>query len=281
MKTPISRFYQRILGILLVLLLLSVPLLATEGVLRQLLPSLSDTQIKELLAGEILDGSTIGGGSISQYFVKGTEAAQSASLAERATDGFSIAAVSYIPYTPTLANLDHHTRQLTIFNTIRAISTQEGIEYISWRAGNKPKLLIERSAYMEDDKNLNKLLPDPVAVALPRSIQSYVYQRDTSFGGNRYLHTYTNDDDEIFVAIKNISSMKVFGIFTAVPKEQLTISMGTYQSDDGLLLTALATISNRKPQVSVLGITVDLPSAFMRRIRALQGWLVDQLNMIE
>lgn len=267
--------------VLILLALVSTPVAAGVNELGAVLPNLSKGELNELNDGVIIDGSTIGGGIISQFFVAGTEAGRNASKAETADDSFSIAALSFIPYGPKLKAMDSKSRQLAIFNTIRAISTQEGIEYISWRAGNKPKLLIERSAYMEDEKNLNTLLPDPVATIFPYHVQSYVYQRDTSFGGNRYLHTYTNSDQEIFVAINNISAMKVFGIFTAVPKGQLTMNMGTYQTDDGILLSALATITGRKPQVSVLGITVDLPSAFMRRIRALQGWFVDQLDTLE
>ncbi len=252
----------------------------TEEVMKTL-PFLSQSEYQELFNGEIVDGRTIDGGRILQYFVQGTEAGKRSIQAQQAESGFSIAAVSYIPYGPKLKAMDAKTRQLTIFNTIRAISTQEGITYISWRAGNRPKVLIEKSAYMQDEKNLNTLLPDPVATELPISVQNNVFQRDTSFGGNRYVHTYKNSDKEIFVEIKNISSMKVFGIFTAVPKEKLTIAMATYQLDDGLLLTALTTIADRKPEVSVLGITVDLPSAFKRRITALQNWFVDQLDLIE
>jgi len=254
---------------------------AAEADIQKALPSLSEAEYQELLGGVIVDGSTIGGGSILPYVVPGTEAAKRAAQAQNAEGGFSIAAVSYIPYGPKLKAMDMKTRQLAIFNKIRAISTQEGLTYISWRAGNKPKVLIEKSSYMEDDKNLNNLLPDPIATTFPYSLQNYVYQRDSSFGGNRYLHTYTNTDEEIFVEIKNISSMRVLGIFTAVKKEQLTISMATYQMEDGLLLMALTTIKDRDPKVSVLGITVDHPSAFKRRITALQNWFVDQLATIE
>ncbi|MDC7229145.1 MAG: hypothetical protein PQJ48_02450 [Sphaerochaetaceae bacterium] len=256
-------------------------LFAADQEIRSTLPALTSSQIQELLDGKIIDGETIDGGKITQFFAKGTEAYDRAVIAERSTNGFSIAAVSYIPYGPELKAMSKEDRQLAIFNKIRAISTQEGITYISWRAGNKPKILIEKSSYMEDSKNLNNLLPDPVVSTFPYSVQSYVYQRDSSFGGNRYLHTYTNSDEEIFVEIMNISTLRVFGIFTAVPKEQLHISMGTYQMEDGLLLCALTTIEDREPEVGVFGITVDLPSAFMRRIRALQNWFVDQLATIE
>lgn len=268
-------------GVLLVCLLSISPLFALAQDLAATLPGLNESQLKELVAGEIIDGETIDGGSITQFFVEGTEGYERAMLAEQADNGFSIAAVSYIPYNPALQEMEMKERQLAIFNKIRAISTQEGITYISWRAGNKPKVLIEKSSYMKDSKNLNNLLPDPVAATFPYSVQSYVYQRDSSFGGNRYLHTYTNSDREIFVDIMNISTLRVFGIFTAVPKEQLHISMGTYQMEEGLLLSALTTIEDREPEVGIFGITVDLPSAFMRRITALQNWFVDQLATIE
>jgi hypothetical protein len=260
--------------------LVAAPLFAQTNELRDALPNLSDDQYLQLSTGALIYGLTIDGQSISQYFVQGTEAAAQALLAEGIEKGFALGAVSYIPYTPVLKAMDRPERQLAIFNKIRAISTQEGLTYISWRAGNKEKLLIERSAYMEDSKNLNKMLPDPIATVFPATAHSYVYQRDTSFGGNRYEHTYTNSDREIFVAIKNISSMKVLGLFTAVKSGQLSMNMGTYQLDDGLLLFALTSVEGRDPVVSALGLSVDLPSAFRRRIVSLQNWLVEQLNTI-
>lgn len=248
---------------------------------RQALPNLDEAFYSALAKGEILDAETIGGDQITQLFVPGTEASNRSYIAQNAGNSFSIAAVSYIPYGPKLKGMDSTERQLGVFNAMRAISTQEGLIYISHRAGNKPKVLIEKSSYMEDGTNLNKLLADPLATVFPLTAQSYVFQRDSSFGGNRYLHTYTNSDREIFVEITNISPIKVFGIFTAVPKGNMSINMATYLLDDGLLLMALTTIVDREPKISVLGISVDLPSAFLRRITALQEWFVGQLNAIE
>ena len=271
---------KRFFVVLLLCLLSMAGLFASSDEVRKALPFLTEAEYQALDAGEMVYGRTIDGGKITQFFVQGTEAAKHAALAQAEESGFSIGAVSYIPYTPNLKAMGVLERQLAVFNAIRAISTQEGLTYISWRAGNKEKVLIEKSNYMEDSKDLNKLLPDPVATVFPYSEQSYVYQRDSSFGGNRYLHTYTNTDKEIFVEISNISSLKVLGLFTAVKSGQLSIDMGTYQLDEGLLLVALTSVRDRKPEVSILGLTVDLPSAFRRRIVALQNWFVDQLAMI-
>lgn len=268
------------LVVLMICLVCSSGLFSAPEEVRKALPFLTEAEYQALNDGQMIYGRTIDGGKIAQFFVQGTEAAKRAVMAQREETGFSIGAVSYIPYGPKLKAMDGLQRQLAIFNAIRAISTQEGLTYISWRAGNKEKVLIEKSSYMEDAKNLNKLLPDPVAMVFPAAAQSYVYQRDSSFGGNRYLHTYTNTDKEIFVEITNISSLKVLGLFTAVKAGQLAINMGTYQMEDGLLLVALTSVKDREPEVSVLGLTVDLPSAFRRRIVALQNWFINQLAVI-
>lgn len=284
MKMLIDRWTHKVtkgLGLIILVLGIVAPTLFAQSTeLRNALPNLTESQYLQLSSGELIYGLTIDNQAISQYFVSGSEAEKRALLAEEIEKGFGLGAVSYISYPPALKLMSRPDRQLAIFNKIRAISTQEGLTYISWRAGNKEKLLIERSSYMEDSKNLNKLLPDPVATVFPATEHSYVYQRDTSFGGNRYEHTYTNSDREIFVSIENISSMKVLGIFTAVKSGQLTINMGTYQLDDGLLLVALTSVEGRDPVVSALGLSVDLPSAFRRRIVSLQNWLIDQLNTI-
>ena len=82
----------------------------------------------------------------------------------------------------------------------------------------------------------------------------------------------------VFVKVVNLETIRVFSIFKAVNKEQLEIAMDTYLLDEGILLTAMATIEGRDPQIKVLGISVDLPSAFSRRTTALGEWFVDQLN---
>jgi hypothetical protein len=59
------------------------------------------------------------------------------------------------------------------------------------------------------------------------------------------------------------------------------MTMATYQLDEGLLVFSLSTIEDKDPQISIFGITVDLPSSFRRRITALQQWFETQLNADE
>ena len=139
---------KRFLFIVLLCLLCVAGLFAAPDEVRKALPNLTEAEYQALEEGQMVYGRTIDGGKIAQYFVEGSEAAKRATLAQAQESGFSIGAVSYIPYSAALKNKQPLARQLAIFNAIRAISTQEGLTYISWRAGNKEKVLIEKSSYM-------------------------------------------------------------------------------------------------------------------------------------
>ncbi|AEV28909.1 hypothetical protein SpiGrapes_1086 [Sphaerochaeta pleomorpha str. Grapes] len=268
---------KKLLGICFFLFCLLATLTALPT-LQSALPDLDEKTLQMLLEGEIISAKTLNGGTVKQLAPVGSKAYQQAFEAEAKENSFSIAAVSYIPYPDNLKDLDSNQRQLVVFNKLRALSTQVGITYISHRAGDKPKVLIEKCYYMEDDKNLNVHLADPVVTEFPLHAESYVYQKDSTFGGNRYHHIYTNSEQEIFVEIKNVSTLKVFNLITAVPKDKLAMSMATYQLDKGLLIFSLSTIDDKDPEINILGYVVDLPSAFRRRITALQQWFWEQLN---
>ncbi len=254
--------------------LLCSPMTLISYSLEDALPLLSESQIGSLREGEVLSGETLKG-PIAHLAPEGSLAAGKVKELEVLEEGFSITNLSYIPYPREFASLTHEQRMLSVFNTMRSVSTQEGITYISFRRGNEPHLLIRDSWYLETQRSRRRL-PDPVASTLPKEDESIVYQRDTSFGGNVYRHKYTIEEREIFLDIDNLETMRVLSILPVVRPEQLNISMSAFFLDDGLLLHAAANI-DREPVVSFLGYTVHLPSAFNRRITALQEWFTAQL----
>lgn len=260
-----------------ILIMVFMGSLFASGDMELVLPDLSGQDRQRLLAGEMLEATTLDQGIVHLMPVE-TALHREAERAESAGNSFTIATLSFIPYPASYQGKTTAERQLLLFNTMRRISTQKGITYISHRAGNKPRVLFEDSSYISDPKRRNSRIPDPVVTSVPAEQTDYAYQKDSSFGGNVYQHTYTNSDREIFLEVKNLTSMKVFGLFTAVPVEQLTMNIGTYQLDDGVLVVALATVEDKPPQVSVLGYTVDLPSSFLKRITSLQEWYTAQMN---
>jgi len=262
--------------IIFLLLVLSIVFSLSAQSIEDIVPGLTSERIDELKNGQLLKGKSF------QEDVRLLIPEQSIAMehlleALQKPESFTVVSLTFIPYPDYMHTMSEEERQVSIFNTMRSISTQEGITYISHRAGNKPKELIEKSWYLENPKSRSSVA-DPVSTSVPSNAEYFVYQKDSSFGSNIYRYTYTTSETEIFVNVVNLETMRVFGIFKAVDKEQLAIAMSTTQVDEGLLLVAMATIEGRDPQVKVLGISVDLPSAFTRRTTALGEWFVDQLN---
>lgn len=260
----------------LFILLLFIVFQLSAYSLEELLPNFASNQLSNLENGQMIR-STSFDNNLLNLVPTSTIAEENLKLSLNKADSFTVISLILIPYPEKMKSMSDKEKQLEIFNTMRSISTQEGITYISHRAGNKPKVLIEKSWYLETPKS-RSALKDPVSFSVPPTAQYYVYQRDSSFGNNIYQHNYKTSDKEIFVKVVNLETIRVFSIFKAVNKEQLEIAMDTYLLDEGILLTAMATIEGRDPQIKVLGISVDLPSAFSRRTTALGEWFVDQLN---
>lgn len=260
----------------LVLLLLVVPIASVSSLtLESVLPDLSEKDYSALRAWEMLEAQTTRGGGIKHLAPKGSMAYERAAELEELEEGFSICNVTFIPYPYDFRNLTLEQRMLSVYNTMRSVSTQEGITYISYRRGNEPHLLIRDSWYLASPRSRSRQ-PDPATSVLPEAEEYFVYQRDTSFGGNVYSHFYTIGEREIFLDIENLETMRVLSILPVVRPNQLNISMSAFFLDEGLLLFGSANI-DRDPVVSFLGYTVHLPSAFNRRITALQEWFISQL----
>lgn len=268
--------FKHIRTIVSIAAILLLPAVLFGATIEDVMGGLTKGQIQELRSGEIVKGESFED-DVMLLVPDGTIASQHLRGSLLKPESFTVVSLTYVPYPDYMKGMSEEERQVKIFNTMRAISTQEGITYISHRAGNKPKVLIEKSWYLEDEKSRSGL-PDPVSDTVPPTAEYVVFQRDSSFGSNKYGHSYQTSDTEIFVNVTNLETMRVFSIFKAVDEEKLEIAMATNQLEDGLLLSAMATIEGRDPEIKVLGISVDLPSAFTRRTTALGEWFVDQLG---
>ncbi|MBL7006786.1 MAG: hypothetical protein ISR78_06890 [Spirochaetia bacterium] len=194
--------------------------------------------------------------------------------------GFFTEALSYIPYPDSIQDKSPTEKNLQIVNLLRAVSTQEGLTYISYRKGNKPAVLITKS-YMVDRVGSRKKLEDPVLEILPTKIIDLVYQSDSSFFGNYYQYDYTIASDIIYIQVINKTNLAVFGIFPAITKEEYTAVVILQQLEEGVLVYSNAEIINRKPIISILGYKVHLPSAIARRWTAVHNWLFSQMETLK
>lgn len=248
--------------------------------LASVIPNASQGQLSKFLSGEMVETSTLGDGDMSNVSPTASVFEDAVANAKTATSGFSENLTVLLPYPKAWEGLSQEEIQVALLNLMRSVSTQEGITYISHRAGDKPKVLFDRSWYLSDPSDWNSKIDDPVVSELPSSIESYCYQKDSTFGGNIYKHDFTIDENEIFLSLNNVTALKFMG-FTCVKEGQLHMYLDTYLTKEGILLNAMAKIVDRDPQVRVLFITVDLPSAFLRRVTALKEWMEARLLQVD
>ncbi len=106
---------KRVLAICLVCCLSIGALWADASEIRSALPQLSQEQYQALESGEMINEYALDGESLTQYFVKGSEATSELSRYNQLKMVFSVAAVSYIPYGEKLQAMEKDERQLAIF----------------------------------------------------------------------------------------------------------------------------------------------------------------------
>ena len=246
--------------------------------LYNIFPAFPQARITALRNGETIEALTSDGQSVAAIAPRNSQGHEVAAAADEMTKGFSIAGVSFIPYPENYKKLSQEEREVTLYNILRSISTQKGITYISHLAGEKPTTLFEDSYMISDPENYKSKIADPVSTEVPSSFSCYSYQKDNRFGKNVYKLNYTIKEGDFLMDISNYTKMKYMG-FSCVPKGDLHMYLEVVESSEGFVLYTIATV-DREPQVRILFITVDLPSAFMRRITAIKDWFTTRINSI-
>jgi hypothetical protein len=108
---------------------------------------------------------------------------------------------------PPVANRERWTveERGAIYNETLALSTLDGLEYFS-RRRNRMHLLYESSRIV-DKNDTKRVLPDPAYQTPPPVLELTVRQKDTTFGDNVYLFSYTATSDEaaFIITQQNIS----------------------------------------------------------------------------
>ncbi len=261
--------------------LMSIGLLFFTGIVfateaESYLEHLTDEQLASLLNGEQLRSGSETGNEL-QLLIPGSLTDHHLVISDESESLFSIECLSLIPYPLGFEATAAEGMMLSLFNTLRSVSTQEGIMYISHRRGDIPAKLISTS-YVVSEVGNNTREDDPIVSELPTEDHMIVYQDDTSFRGNFYEYTYWTNSSEIAVRIINRSDMKVFGLFPAVRSDLMSIYVQILPVDEGLLIYSLAIAADLPREISILGYKVNLTNSFTQRLIAVQKWFIDQLS---
>ena len=241
------------------------------------LPNLGEKEAVDLAAGKMISFGNGSGEDLTKYVPSSSAAAKKLAASPQGKQGFAVVSCALIPYPASWKSMSADEKLLSLYNALGRVSAQKGITYISRRAGYKPKTLFTRSYYIADTEHTETALADPVASEVPPSDRRYVFQEDTSFGENTYLHTYTDSASEIFLEITNCTPMKYHGV-TCLKEREMEMCISAYPLEEGIFFSSAAIVTGQKQTVTVLFIKVDLADAFKRRTDALYSWFLNQIN---
>lgn len=260
-----------------IILMIVCAALFAAPTLSSLFPSFSEEKLEQLRQGTVFEAYTNNGDKSVDIAPRGSQGMNVAVKADRIYDGFAVAAIQFIPYPESFQKMDENERRVNLYNIIRSVSTQKGLTYISHMAGDKPTVLFKDSYMISNPDKKNSKIPDPVSTEVPSTYSCYSYQKDNRFGSNVYSINYTIKDGDFLMDISNYTTMKYMGI-SCVDKGALHMYLEVIETDEGFVLFTTALVTGREPQVTVLFITVDLPSAFLRRTTALAEWFQERVN---
>lgn len=258
------------------MLMLCAALFAAPS-LSTLFPTFTEDQLNSLRNGSVYQAITSDGQKIVPITPRGSQGMSISAKADRLYDGFSVGAVQFIPYPEGFKKMSEQERHVCLYNILRSISTQKGLTYISHMAGDKPTVLFKDSYMISNPDNKNSKIADPVSTEVPSFYSCYAFQKDNRFGNNVYSVNYTIKEGDFLMEISNYTTMKYMG-FSCVDKGALHMYLEVIETEEGFVMFTNAMVTGREPEVNVLFISVDLPSAFLRRTTALANWFQDRVN---
>jgi hypothetical protein len=158
------------------------------------------------------------------------------------------------------------TELASIYGILRSLGSLQGIEYYS--ASRKTMRTFYAESYIIDGPDSKTALIDPkapIAGAIPQSETVYAFQRDLSFGANRYRYEYASFPDAIRLSSSNLTKMS-YGIVPVAAPGELSTRLLVIQTDDAILFYAA---SGAKAPGLVSG---KLKDSFANRAEALFRW---------
>jgi len=234
--------------------------------------SLSQTEWMNLLNGQNLTRSVIWENSVAELAPLGSIAQEKTKEAEARAKGISVASLALVPYPKNWETQSEEQQKLELYNLLHRVSTLQGLTY----GDEKKKVLFSESYTIKNPEDKKSKVEDPVAQALPSIDITYVCQEDSIFGKNIYQHTYQVSQDEVFVDITNLTTMKFLGISFVKPKD-MALYLSATKTQEGILLYASTTLATTEPKVSFLFWSFNLADESMNRIIAYQDWFRTQV----
>jgi hypothetical protein len=190
-----------------------------------------------------------------------------------------------IPRARIAADLRESSRQeylLALYNTLRSISTLQGIDYYS-ASRDRMRLLFDESWAISGPEERTRI-EDPLVEEIPAEDTIYIHQRDLTFGTNRYRVEYLREEDAFSMNIVNITTM-TYKIFPLVGKENMSMRLLVIPVREGLVFYGLNTVNmldlaifHKKMEASFTNRMIALFNWFSRKVDGWTSGRVDGFN---
>jgi hypothetical protein len=174
-----------------------------------------------------------------------------------------VEALFLTPYPGALENAADP--ELELYNTLRSVSTMEGIEYYS--ASRERMRIFYIDSYAVEDPDSRTPRRDPVVSSIPTEDTVYVYQRDSSFGRNVHRVTYRYTDGAYQVRMTNLTRM-FYGILPLVAEENLDVYLTIVPVEEGIVFYGNSAVR----VIGLFGMEDRAQNSFYNRIKALFDW---------
>lgn len=171
-------------------------------------------------------------------------------------------------------NVNDDELMVYLLNHFRAFSAQEGLEYYSAnRKGMYP--LIKKSYYVDDKK---KKVEDPVVKFLPAYEEHTYFQNDSAFSSNYYSLTTQTNNDNLWIRMENLDSLRVMGLVKALDAGEQRVDIFLDVVDENIIIYTLAQIKKEPEIKQVLKWKVNVPGSFKRRMRTIVDWYRERIR---
>ncbi len=172
---------------------------------------------------------------------------------------------------PRLLELPREEFLLSLYNTLRSVSSLEGIEYYS-ASRERMRTLFAETWVIEGPEDHSRL-PDPTVERIPRKDTIYIHQKDLTFGNNVSRVVYRHERDALSMSISNETTMR-YMIFPLVKEGNMSMQMLILPVEEGIIFYGLSSID-------VLDLKVfykKMRSSFTNRLIALKDWFLAEVG---
>lgn len=194
-------------------------------------------------------------------------------LADEMDPGLIVEIINFIP-------MEHNSREdiiVDIMNQFLAVSEQEGITYYS-SSRKKDMVLIEES-FAVKKAGSKKSVDDPTFSIFPDTRESYIYQKDSSFGGNYFLYRSQIYQDGAFMTSTNQSKMNVMGFFTVARPEENIMAYVLLPCEEGLYIYTAVLVKDPPSQERIMGVPIYIEGFFKKRVNKIVEWFASEFKL--